>query len=73
MVKVYDMVTYEVCEPDDKTSAARTSPARSTRVALPLDVGLQPLEHGTSRHECPFPPSLRDVDIAAFLSAIDTD
>jgi len=73
MVKVYDMVTYEVCEPDDNASAARTSPARSTRAALPPDVGLQPLEHETSRHECLFPPSLRDADIAAFLSAIDTD
>lgn len=74
MVKVYDMVTYEVCEPDDETSAAQTSPARGTdRADLHLQTGLQPLEHGISRCEDPMPPSMRDIDIMAFLSDIDTD
>lgn len=73
MVKVYDMVTYEVCEPDDKASAARNSPAPSARADLPPGVGLQSQEHGTSPHEHPIPPSMRDVDIAAFLAGIDAD
>lgn len=72
MVNIYDMVTYEICEPDDETSAAQTSPARGTDRAAPhLETGLQPL--GISRREDPMPPSMRDIDIMALLSDIDTD
>ncbi|MFA7592436.1 MAG: hypothetical protein WCY26_01710 [Thiohalobacteraceae bacterium] len=72
MVKVYDMVTYEVDAAGDELSVIQNSPARSTgHTDLCLAIGLSPSGHAPPRREDPLPPSMRGVDITAFLADID--
>lgn len=71
MVKVYDMVTYGICDRDREAPPAQNPPARSTD--LHPEIGLQPLEHAAPERKDLLPPSMRGVDIAAFLTNADAD
>lgn len=65
MVRVYDMVTYEVCEPEQEAFTL-TSTARS--VAAPM-TGLQLVEATpTAAHQELHPAALYSTDVDEFLA-----
>jgi hypothetical protein len=78
MMKVYDMVTYAVCEPEDN---ARSSHPKAARVAdgtqVPatgrqreLQLGLQPIEYAPpSPRHYPMPP-LHGTELSGFLATL---
>jgi hypothetical protein len=70
MMKVYDMVTYGMYDPDESaTPYAYGSPQADHPTAVPA-LQLQTLQLNPTTDAGTFPPSLHDVDIGRFLDGI---
>lgn len=68
MKKVYDMGTYGLCDSEEDDRSRDAAASRAERVAFAAP-GLQTIE--TLPHREPPHPALLNLDVEAFLAALD--
>jgi len=70
MMKVYDMVTYGMYDPDESATSHTCGILRANHPTEVPALQLQTLQLKPTSDAVTFPPSLRDVDIGRFLDEI---
>jgi hypothetical protein len=78
MMKVYDMVTYGVCEPEDTARSLDLEAARVAEKGLvpaaglqqDLQLGLQPIEDAPRRLRHPPMPPLHGTELSNLLATL---
>ena len=70
MMKVYDMVTYGMYDPDESATPHTCGNLQATHLTAVPTLQLQTLQLNPTTDAGTFPPSLRDVDIGRFLDDI---
>lgn len=70
MVKVYDMVTYGLCDPEQDATSLEFGTPCAERMAVPA-LGLQQIEAAPAAHREAIHPALLHMDVDTFLSALD--
>lgn len=70
MVKVYDMVTYGLCDPEQDARSLDAGTSCAERMAAPA-LGLQQIEAAPRSHREAIHPTLLNTDVETFLAALD--
>ena len=72
MVKVYDMVTYMLCDPTDNATIDAGSAAIDRHAELPQTaLGLQEIAATPAPHAKELHPALRHTDVETFISTLE--